>query len=150
MKRQLFASSLVTLSLLSLVSQPGHAMIVEREPNDERCQILGNLRLNQTFEVTGAFTNNDSLDHYKVDVPSNGFLRVRLKSTTRLFARVYHDKDRSGTVTQVDPLIGMIQVGQSLKTSTSGSYIIRVLKPAAISGIPTYYLSLQAEGLPLN
>lgn len=147
MKPRLLAIGLAVMSTLwNFQTHPAFAAIAEREPNDERSQLLGNLGLSQALEVIGSFTANDTLDHYKVEVLNHRLLRVRLKSDVRLIAKVYQDRDGSGTVSQADPFIGTIQIGQSLKTQNSGSYIIRVVKPAALSTVPTYHLSLQAEG----
>uniref|UniRef100_A0A832H5J0 Uncharacterized protein n=1 Tax=Oscillatoriales cyanobacterium SpSt-402 TaxID=2282168 RepID=A0A832H5J0_9CYAN len=148
MKYRLLTFGVAVISALwsCQLAHPVSAAIAEREPNDERSQLLGNLGLNQSLEVMGGFTTNDVLDHYKIEVMDNQLLRVRLKSNARLTARIFQDRDGSGTVSQADPFIGMIQVGQSLKTQNSGSYIIRVLKPAAMSpALSTYHLSLQAE-----
>lgn len=124
-----------------LAPQIVNAAIFEREPNDERSQNLGEMRLNQTIEVAGAFrTGSDMADHYSVEILDHGSLIVRLQSVSRLLAKVYRDNDGSGTVSPADVFIGTIQSGQAIKAHQSGEYVVQVFKPPRTNGLPSYNL----------
>lgn len=143
MNRQFFAFMLIIAFFLSgfSTSRIANITISEREPNDERGQKLGQLRLNQIIEVIGSFKpTSDRVDQYSVNVLDNGSLTVRLQSVSRLVAKVYRDNDGSSTFSPADFFVGTIQSGQSIKAHQSGEYLVQVFKSPNVNGFPGYSL----------
>ncbi|WP_421654378.1 hypothetical protein [Leptothermofonsia sp. ETS-13] len=141
--RQFFAFTLIITFFLNgfSASRIVNATISEREPNDERGQKLGKIRLNQMIEVIGNFrTTSDRLDQYSVNVLDHGSLTVRLQSASHLVAKVYRDNDGSSTFSPADFFVGTIQSRQSIKAHQSGEYLVQVFKSPNVNGFPGYSL----------